>query len=75
MDSDIFKNITEIISIILHFKQYLHSFVQSARFTGRVTHQTNHLYVLHMIMKLAYIDMAKGPEVNSNKAAQAKTNY
>ena len=43
------------ISILTHFQQYLHSFIQSAMFTGRVARQTNRLYVLRMIVKLAYI--------------------
>ena len=34
---------------LLHFKQYLHSFMQSAR-------QTHRLYVLRMIVKLAYFE-------------------
>ena len=38
------------ISILTH----LHSFIQSAMFTGRVARQTNRLYVLRMIVKLAY---------------------
>ena len=42
------------ISIIIHFKQYLHSFIQSAVFTGRVARQTNRLHVLRMTVKLAY---------------------
>ena len=45
--------ITDIF--LLHFKEYLHSFIQSAVFTGRVAHQTIHLYVLRMIVKLAYL--------------------
>ena len=36
------------------FQQYLHSFIQFAMFTGRVARQTNRLYVLRMIVKLAY---------------------
>ena len=39
---------------ILYFKKYLHSFVQSAVFTGRVARQTNRWYVLCMNAKLAY---------------------
>ena len=46
------------ISIIIHFKQYLPSIIQSAMFTGRAARQTNRLYVLRMIVKLAYT----GPE-------------
>ena len=42
------------ISILTHFQQYLHSFIQSAMFTGRVARQTNRLYVLCIIVKLAY---------------------
>ena len=42
------------VSILIHFKQYLPSFIQSAVFTGRVARQTNRLYVLRMIVKLAY---------------------
>ena len=42
------------ISILTHFQQYLHSFIQSAMFTGRVARQTNRLYVLRMTAKLAY---------------------
>ena len=42
------------ISIIIHFKQYLPSSIQPAMFTGCVARQTNHLYVLCMIVKLAY---------------------
>ena len=40
-------------SIIIHFKQYVHSFIQSAMFTGRLARQTNRLYVLRMTVKLA----------------------
>ena len=36
------------------FKKYYHSFIQSAVFTGRVARQNNGLYVLRMIVKLAY---------------------
>ena len=43
-----------IIWIVIHFKKYLHSFIQSAMFTGRVARQTNRLFVLRMILKLAY---------------------
>ena len=39
---------------ILYFTKYLHSFIQSAMFTGRVARQNNGLYVLSMIVKLAY---------------------
>ena len=42
------------ISILTHFQQYLHSFIQSAMFTGCVARQTNRLYVLRMTVKLAY---------------------
>ena len=42
------------ISIITCFKQYLPSIIQSVKFTGRVARQNNGLYVLHMIVKLAY---------------------
>ena len=42
------------ISIIIHFKQYVHSFIQFAIITGRVARQANRLYVLRMTMKLAY---------------------
>ena len=38
-------------------KKYLHSFVQSAVFTGRVARQIIHLYVLRMIVKLAYLSI------------------
>ena len=47
------------ISVIIHFKQYVHSFIQSTMFTGRLARQTNRLYVLRMIVKLAY---SKSPE-------------
>ena len=44
-----------IINIFtLYFIKYLHSFIQSAVFTGRVARQNNGLYVLRMIVKLAY---------------------
>ena len=43
------------ISIIIRFKQYLPSSIQSVEFTGRVARQNNGLYVLRMIVKLAYI--------------------
>ena len=39
---------------ILYFKKYFHSFIQSAVFTERAALQNNGLYVLRMIMKLAY---------------------
>ena len=42
------------ISILTHFQQYLHSFIQSAMLTGRGARQTHRLYVLRMIVKLAY---------------------
>ena len=42
------------ISIIIGFKQYLPLIIQSAVFTGRVARQNNGLYVLRMIVKLAY---------------------
>ena len=42
------------ISIIIRFKQYLPSVIQSIEFTGRVARQNNGLYVLRMIVKLAY---------------------
>ena len=42
------------ISIIIGFKQYLPSILQSVAFTGRVARQNNGLYVLRMIVKLAY---------------------
>ena len=43
------------ISIIIRFKQYLPSTIQFIEFTGRVARQNNGLYVLHMMVKLAYI--------------------
>ena len=39
---------------IIYFKKYFHSFIQSVEFTGRVARQNNDLYVLRMIVKLAY---------------------
>ena len=42
------------VSIISTHLQYLPSFMQSAMFTGHLARQTICLYVLHMIMKLAY---------------------
>ena len=42
------------ISIIIRFKQYLRSIIQSIEFTRRVARQNNGLYVLRMIVKLAY---------------------
>ena len=39
---------------MIRFKQYLPSIIQSVEFTGRVTRQNNGLYVLRMIVKLAY---------------------
>ena len=42
------------ISTIIHFKQYVHSFIQSAMFRGCMARQTNRLYVLRMIVKLVY---------------------
>ena len=45
------------ISIIIRFKQFLPSIIQSVEFTGRVTRQNNGLYVLRMIVKLAYRTM------------------
>ena len=42
------------ISITIRFKQYLLSIIQSVEFTGRVACQNNGLYVLRMIVKLAY---------------------
>ena len=42
------------ISIIIRFEQYLPSIIQSVEFTGRVARQNNGLYVLRMIVKLAY---------------------
>ena len=43
---------------ILYFIKYFHSFIQSAVFTGRVVRQNNGLYVLRMIVKLAYCKIA-----------------
>ena len=43
------------------FQQYLHSFIQFAMFTGRVARQTNRLYVLRMIVKLAYTENISQP--------------
>ena len=46
-----------IINIFtLCFIKYFHSFIQYAVFTGRVARQNNGLYVLRMIVKLAYIN-------------------
>ena len=42
------------ILIIIRFKQYLPAIIQSVEFTGRVARQNNGLYVLRMIVKLAY---------------------
>ena len=42
------------ISIIIGFKQYLPSIIQSVEFTGRVARQNNGLCILCMIVKLAY---------------------
>ena len=42
------------ISIIIRFKQYLPSSIQSVEFTRRVARQNNGLYVLRMTVKLAY---------------------
>ena len=42
------------ISIIIRFKQYLPSIIQFVEFTGRVARQNDGLYVLRMIVKLAY---------------------
>ena len=42
------------ILIIIGFKQYLPAIIQSVEFTGRVARQNNGLYVLRMIVKLAY---------------------
>ena len=50
------------ISIIIHFKQYLPSSIQSAVFIGRVARQTNRLYVQRMIVKLAYKNNIPGIE-------------
>ena len=44
----------DIIDIFLCFKKYLLSFIQSTMFTGRMARQTNRLYALRMIVKLAY---------------------
>ena len=43
------------ISIIIRFKQYIPSIIQPVKFTGRVARQNNGLYVLRMIVKLAYM--------------------
>ena len=42
------------VSVIIRFKQYLPSIIQSVEFTGCVARQNNGLYVLHKIVKLAY---------------------
>ena len=42
------------ISIIIRFKQYLPSIIQSVEFAERAARQNNGLYVLRMIVKLAY---------------------
>ena len=63
MSGDIFcflkynKNIT----ITIHFKQYFHSFIQSAMFTGRVARQINRLYVVRMTVKLALVVYVRRP--------------
>ena len=49
------KCIIKTDMFILYFKKNLHSFIESAMFTGRVTRQTNRLYGQRMIVKLAYI--------------------
>ena len=54
MSGDIFLKYNRSISVIMHFKQYLPSFTQSAVFTGRVARQANRLYVLRMTVRLAY---------------------
>ena len=51
---EIFLKYDRNISNIIHFKQYVHSFIQSAVFTKRMARQTNRLYVVRMIVKLAY---------------------
>ena len=51
---EIFFKYDRNIPIIIHFKQYVCSSIQSAVFTGCVARQTNRLYVLRMIVKLAY---------------------
>ena len=38
---------------ILYFKKYLHLFIQSTMFTGRVGRQINRLYAMRMIVKRA----------------------
>ena len=51
---EIFLKYDRNISIIIYFKQYTHSFIQSAMFTRRMVRQTNRFYVLRMIVKLAH---------------------
>ena len=48
----------DIIDIFLYFKKISPSFIQSTVFTGRTARQKNRLYVLRMIVKLAYSKLA-----------------
>ena len=60
---DIFLKYDRNISIVIHFKQYVHSFIQSAMLRGCVARQTNCLYVLRMTVKLAYsLKMPHAPQ-------------
>ena len=54
-DRKYFLNYYINISIIIRFKQYFPSIVQSVEFTGRVARQNYGLYILRMIVKLAYM--------------------
>ena len=54
MRGDIVLECIIIDIFMLYFQKYLHSFIESAVFTGRVARQTNRLYVLRMTVKLAY---------------------
>ena len=56
IESRYFLKYTLIDIFLLYFlKKYFHSFIQSAMFIEHVARQTNRLYILRMIVKLAYL--------------------
>ena len=69
---EIFLKYDRNISIVANFKQYTHSFIQSAMFTGRVDRQTNPLYVLRMTVKLAYSPFPNYASVPSNNNLKSR---
>ena len=60
------------MSIVIRFKQCLPSIIQSVEFTGREARQNNGLYVLHMIVKLAYRPLSNYASVSPNNNLKSR---